>query len=117
MSHREAIQLQKSSQVLLLVEIDSKETRGIIPGKLFEYIAAKRPILAVGPENWDVARILQETGAGNHFTYHAKEDLKNRILAYYRLYQENSLKSESKQIDKYSRRNLTGKLASVINQE
>lgn len=116
-SHREALKIQRSSQVLLLVEIDSEETRGIIPGKLFEYIAAKRPILAVGPENWDVARILQETGAGNHFSYRDKEDLKNRILAYYGLYQQNLLKPESKHVDKYSRKNLTGKLASVINQE
>ena len=43
-SHAEAQRRQQRSQVLLLVEIDSEETKGIIPGKLFEYMAAKRPI-------------------------------------------------------------------------
>lgn len=116
-AHTEALKIQRSSQVLLMVEIDSEETRGIIPGKLFEYIAAKRPILALGPEKWDVSRILQETGSGNHFTYRDHEHLKERIYAYFQLYQQDALRSNSKNIDKYSRRNLTAKLASVILQE
>ena len=49
-SHPEALRIQRSAQVLLLVEINSVETRGIIPGKLFEYMAAKRPVLALGPK-------------------------------------------------------------------
>src|SRR5690606_3927316 len=36
-SHEEAIKAQRQSQVLLLVEIDSEDTKAIIPGKLFEY--------------------------------------------------------------------------------
>lgn len=116
LTHQEALKIQRNSQVLLLVEIDSEETRGIIPGKLFEYIAAKRPILAVGPEKWDVQRILHETGSGNQFTYRDNDELKNRILAYFQLYERNELNSNSKNIDRYSRRNLTAKLAAVINE-
>lgn len=113
--HPEAVKFQRRSQVLLLVEIDSRETRGIIPGKLFEYMGAKRPVIAVGPPQWDVDRILQETGSGNAFGYNDEEDLKYLILSYYNSYKKGELYSNSRNIDKYTRRNLTGKLAEVLN--
>ncbi len=113
-SHKDALRLQNSTQVLLLVEIDSIETRGIIPGKLFEYMAARRPILAIGPEKWDVEKILYETGSGNFFNYREKEELKYRLNAYYQLYKEDRLRSDSKNIEKYSRKFLTAKLAELL---
>lgn len=112
--HKKALELQRTSQVLLLVEINSEETKGIIPGKLFEYLAAHRPILALGPEDWDVKRILSETGAGNFFSYTETENLKYRILEYYKLYKKDSLISNSRNIQKFSRRNLTEKLAELL---
>lgn len=112
--HSEAVSIQKRSQVLLLIEINSPDTSGIIPGKLFEYMAARRPILALGPEKWDVERILNETGSGNYFNYFEKDELKHRILAYYELYLKNQLCSESRNIENYSRRNLTAKLAQLL---
>ena len=57
-SHKEAIIFQKKSQVLLLIEIDSEETKCIIPGKLFEYMVSNRPIIAIGPEDSDVEQII-----------------------------------------------------------
>ena len=115
-SHPEALRIQRSSQVLLLVEINSEETRGIIPGKLFEYMAAKRPVLALGPEKWDVEKILQETGSGDYFNYRDRENLKFRIRVYYELYKKDALGSDSKNIEKYSRKNLTQKLAELLHQ-
>ncbi|MBT0608917.1 glycosyltransferase family 4 protein [Aequorivita echinoideorum] len=113
-SHSEALQLQKKSQILLLVEIDRPETRAIIPGKLFEYLAAKRPILAFGPKNWDVAQILEETNAGFNFNYQEKNRLKEKILELYASYKEDKLEVNSKNIEKYSRRELTSKMASAL---
>lgn len=112
--HKEAQKIQKSSQVLLLIEINSEDTRGIIPGKFFEYLASRRPIIALGPDKWDVEKILNETGSGNFFKYDEKENLKSRILDYYELFRKDALRSNSKNIEKYSRRNLTGKLAEII---
>ena len=113
-SHDRAIQLQQESQVLLLVEIDSPETQGILPGKLYEYMVAKRPILAIGPKNWDANQIISDTNTGVVFNYESKIDLKNVILKWFAAYQKGDLKTESKGVEKYSRRELTRELSKLI---
>ena len=115
--HQEALELQRQAQVLLLIEIDSRDTRGIIPGKLFEYIAARRPVIAVGPEHWDVEKILKETGAGKTFNYSADKNIKNEILTYFQRYLSKELEPELNDINKYSRRYLTGKMADLIKKD
>ena len=112
--HSEALMIQKSSLLLLLIEINSEETKGIIAGKLFEYLAAKRPILALGPIDWDVAKIIEETSSGESFQYQEESALKEYILSSYQKYRENKLLSDSKNIGDYHRKNLTKKLAELI---
>lgn len=111
LSHEKAVAFQRKSQVLLLVEINSEETKGIIPGKLFEYMAAGRPILGIGPENWDVGQLIAETNTGKAFLYDNKDALKEVILKWFNLYLKGELKNDSRNIDKYSRKALTEQLA------
>ena len=113
-SHEETLKLQRSSQVLLLIEIDSDETKCIIPGKLFEYMAAERPILAIGPEGWDVAKIISETNTGNCYTYDEKRELRNKIIELYDDYKSNNLKAQPIGLKKYSRKALTEELSKFI---
>ncbi|MCK5443766.1 MAG: glycosyltransferase family 4 protein [Maribacter sp.] len=113
-SHKEALKIQQESQVLLLVEINSKETTGILPGKLYEYMAARRPILAVGPSDWDANAIIAETKSGAFFDYFSETHLKNVILEWFDDFQNNSLNTDSTGLEKYSRRELTGELSKLL---
>jgi hypothetical protein len=113
-SHKEAIQFQRKSQVLLLIEIDSEVTKCIIPGKLFEYMVSNRPIIGTGPKGSDVETILNETNTGNYFYYNDYENLKLTILNHYKKFQDKTLQSYPIGLQKYSRKSLTKQLADLI---
>lgn len=113
-SHTVARQLQRAAQVLLLVEKNSPETRAIIPGKLFEYLAAKRPVIALGPAGSDMEVIINETSCGAFFGYTEDDKLKERILSYFNAYQQQALEVSSEGIEKYSRKELTRHMASIV---
>jgi galactitol-specific phosphotransferase system IIB component len=114
-SHHEAIAHQKKSQVLLLIEINSEDTKSIIPGKLFEYMVSNRPIIAIGPNGSDFADIITETNTGVFFDYSEKEKLKSVILDFYNQFLEGKLQSNGVGLQQYSRKNLTKQLALLIN--
>ena len=62
---RQALELQRDSEALLLIlpEAGGRGT-GVIPGKVFEYVAAERPILAAVPPDGAAAQLIEEIGAG-----------------------------------------------------
>lgn len=62
-SHAECVRRERSSHVLLLLKHDDDRYRGLVPGKLYEYIGARRPILAVVPEG-EAADIVRDNGRG-----------------------------------------------------
>lgn len=114
-SHKEAVSQQRTSQVLLLIEIDAEITKSIIPGKLFEYMVAERPILALGPENSDFESIIKSTNTGVFHQYDEFDELKQTILSFYEKYKTQSLKVHAVGLQQYSRKYLTKELVDVLN--
>jgi len=115
LSHSEAIAKQRSSQVLLLLINNSGNAKGILTGKFYEYLAAKRPILGVGPTDGEASTVLKETGGGVMVDFQDEAATKKSILNYYIQYKSNSLNVHTVSVERYSRRSLTGELANLLN--
>ena len=113
-THEIAIEYQKKSQVLLLLIPNVENNKGILTGKLFEYLTAKRPIVAIGPEKGDLSKILKETNAGVVINFDNETKLKLEILELYQKYKTNKLTVSSTNIEKYHRKELTKNLASIL---
>jgi len=62
--HDEAVRQQCAADVLLMLQWDNPSEAGNLPGKLFEYLGARRPILALGFEDGEMARIVRQRKAG-----------------------------------------------------
>ena len=114
-SHDEISTIQQSAQILLLVINQTKNAKGILTGKFFEYMASKRPILAIGPTDGDAAKILDETNAGVIIDFNDSKKIENTLLSFFEKYKNSDLSIESNNIDKYSRKNLTSELANTLN--
>ncbi len=115
--HDKAVAMQTRSQLLLLVEIDAAETRGILPGKLFEYLASRRPILAIGPGGWEAGGIIRDMGAGDVFSYDEADRIKAALLRWFEAFQKGPLPATDAPIEAYSRKELTRALARELKWE
>ncbi|MBO0323359.1 glycosyltransferase family 4 protein [Muricauda sp. CAU 1633] len=114
LSHDEVLKVQQKSQVLLLLEIDSEETKGIIPGKLFEYLNARRPILAIGPKGWEAGELVAQTQSGKVCVQNDADSLKNVLLDWFQNYQKGELNCKSVGVEQFHRKALTESLAKFI---
>lgn len=113
--HDEVLRWQQSSQVLLLLVNNSPNAKGIITGKLFEYIASGRPILCIGPKDGDAARIIDKAKAGTTVDFENKETMKEVLRGLYQRYLTKELTNNSlTNVQQYSRRTLAEEYAKII---
>jgi glycosyltransferase involved in cell wall biosynthesis len=113
-SHQTAIEYQKKAQVLLLLIPNVIKSEGILTGKLFEYLTAKRPIFAMGSETGDLSEILKNTNAGVVIGFDNEEKLTSEIRTLYKKYKAGNLSVNSKNIEQYHRKELTKNLSEII---
>lgn len=116
LSHQEANEAMQSSDLLLITNFPNTESKGIIPGKIFEYFASGNQILSFGPEQSDVERILGETQAGMHFSYQDKIQVKRYILEEFESWKSKSRSEHNPELERFSRKHLTGELVKILDQ-
>jgi len=110
-----ALNKQRESQLLLLLKWSDTQQRGVYTAKIFEYLAARRPVLAVGGFPDVVDQLLEETKAG--VSGQTGEEIKALLL---RLYQEYKLtgavsySGDEAEASKYSHREMAKKFASIL---
>lgn len=117
-SHGESLKAIQHANILLLTNFDNQESKGIIPGKIFEYMATSNPILAVGPKEADVQRILDQTKAGIYFSHQDIQPIEDFIVAQYVQWLHDSSNDSNinhRAVNSFTRENLTKQLSEVLN--
>ncbi len=114
--HDQIIPLLQSASVLYLSINNTPNARAIRTGKVFEYLAAKRPILGIGPEDGDAAEVIRECNAGEMVPFDDAAKLKELMLKWLHMHVDGKLLTLDTLAEKYSRKNLTAEMASELEQ-
>lgn len=114
--HEEVIRVQREAAVLLLSINDVPMAKGIITGKIFEYLAIGNPVLCIGPPDGDAAAIIREASAGPVVDFHDAEGFRNAVITLYQNWKSGHSAKERGNHEKYSRRFLCGRIAELLNQ-
>lgn len=115
--HKEAMTKLCESSLLLLIINDTPTKKGIIPGKLFEYLGCNRNILGIGPADGNSADIVQETKSGVIFDYNDTENIANYLLQQYHNWQKGKYFPRQNSLsEKYKRSAQLQKIVELFNE-
>lgn len=112
--HNKAVQQQRKASVLILPIREEPETKAILPGKLFEYLAARRPILGVGTGEGAMSVVLKETGAGRIFDWDDSAGISGYVDSLWNAFKAGGVMIPDADIEKYSRRMTTKKMTELF---
>ncbi len=114
----EALHCQRSATVLLLLQlVDAAKAAGVFTGKLYEYLAARRPILLYPADRDGIGRLLSATGAG--VGCYDETELKAVLLGWYREWERTgdiSLPFKTDEVEKYNRKRQVQRVAEILDQ-
>ena len=114
--HAAAVREQRSATVLILPLRNDAQYRPILPGKLFEYLAARRPVLGIGQTDGAMARVLSETGAGITAEWDDASAIRSFLEEAWRQHCTGGVPATAGDIDPYSRCATAQQLAALLNQ-
>jgi glycosyltransferase involved in cell wall biosynthesis len=116
--HRKSLEFMVNSQaLLLLITIEGSKGERILTGKLFEYLASRKPIIALVPENGLAAKVIKSLNAGTVVSPRDVQRVKKVIASYFDQWIEGKLSEATdvtSNITLYNRKVLTGKLAQIF---
>ena len=115
-NHATAILEQRAATILILPMRNDAQYRPILPGKLFEYLAARRPILGIGQEDGAMARVLFSAKAGITADWEDTAPMRAFLANAWRQHCEGGVPATDGDISPYTRRNLTHALAQLLSQ-
>ena len=115
LDHASAVREQRGASVLILPLRNDPEYRPILPGKLFEYLATRRPVLGIGQEDGAMARVLSETGAGTTADWQNETTIRTFLESAWNAFRQPSgLPPVTGDIARFERRALTASLAGLL---
>jgi len=114
--HRKGLEFMVNSQaLLLLITLEGSKGEGILTGKLFEYLASRKPIIAIAPENGLAAEIIKSSNAGTVISPRKVQFVKKAIADFYEQWIEGKTSTpDNASITRYSRKVLTHKLVQIF---
>ena len=114
-AHAESVKYLMSSSLLLLAIPDVKDNKGILTGKLFEYLASQKLILCLGPSDGEAAEILRECKAGNTCDYDAENEIFTSLQASFTEWKNgNELRGATEKYKKYSRQIQAKEISEIV---
>jgi len=116
--HEKAIEVMRRSHLLLLIKATGKWSRGQIPGKFFEYLGTRNPVLCLGPENSEVSEIISKNSLG-FVVEDSHEDMLRILREQYRHYCATGTiaRLPEKQVDQFSSSVMVEKLYTALDSE
>lgn len=115
LTHTEAVGYEKAADALLLFTPADKEFKYVIPGKLFEYLAVKKPILCIAAAENDSAQITANTNAGYVIPPDNETEIATVLESVFDLFTKGKLQVTSSGYEKYERKNQTAQLVAELN--
>ena len=114
LDHLSSVAEQQGADVLILPLRNDPEYKPILPGKLFEYLASRRPVIGIGQPDGAMADVLRETGAGETYDWGDRDGIRSAIESLWGEYLRGGIPARDGNIEKYSRKSLTRELAGLL---
>lgn len=114
LNHTEVVEHYTTANFLLQIVDDVSDNHLFVAGKLFDYMGSKKPILAIGPKEGEVEEIILDTDSGFFFDYSESDQLLQQLLKILNLEIDVQKIFSFKGVEKYSRHELTKKLALIF---
>ena len=111
-----AVKEQRNASVLILPLRKEPEYEAVLPGKLFEYLASRRPILGIGQTDGAMAKVVSETGSGVVYDWNEEKKIRSWIDFCWEEFKNDELRDNTSDISMYSRKRLTRRLAALLDE-